>query len=77
VDAEHGLQQVLRPWPAGRGARERYTYPRLYNLYLDPKETRSYLTHKLAYAEVLRDGMRQHLDTFRVYPPKKVLGLRA
>ena len=28
---------------------QNYTYARLYNLYLDPKEQHSYLTRKLAY----------------------------
>jgi arylsulfatase len=59
------------------GVTQRYTYPRLYNLYLDPKESRSYLTRKLAYLEVLREGMRAHLGTFRTYPPKRVMGLAA
>jgi len=59
------------------GVTQRYTYPRLYNLYLDPKETHSYLTRKLAYVEVLREGMRAHLATFQAYPPKRVMGLRA
>jgi hypothetical protein len=26
---------------------------------------------KLAYLEVLREGMREHLGTFRLYPPKR------
>jgi arylsulfatase len=59
------------------GVTQRYTYPRLFNLYLDPKETHSYLTRKLAYLEVLREGMRAHLATFQAYPPKRVMGLRA
>ncbi len=59
------------------GITQRYTYPRLFNLYLDPKESRSYLTRKLAYVEVLREGMRAHLATFQAYPPKRVMGLRA
>lgn len=59
------------------GVTQRYTYPRLYNLYLDPKESRSYLTRKLAYLEVMREGMREHLGTFRTYPPKRVMGLGA
>jgi hypothetical protein len=50
---------------------------KLFNLYLDPKETHSYLTRKLAYLEVLREGMRAHLATFHAYPPKRVMGLRA
>jgi arylsulfatase len=59
------------------GVAQRYTYPRLYNLYLDPKETHSYLTRKLAYVDVLREGMRAHLATIQAYPPKRVMGLRA
>jgi arylsulfatase A-like enzyme len=59
------------------GVTQPYTYPRLYNLYLDPKETRNYFTRKLAYNEVFLDGMREHLRTFRDYPPKRVMGLNA
>jgi arylsulfatase A-like enzyme len=59
------------------GVTQRYTYPRLYNLYLDPKESRSYLTRKLAYLEVMREGLREHLATFQRYPAKRVMGLRA
>jgi hypothetical protein len=59
------------------GVTQRYTYPRLFNLYLDPKETHSYFTRKLAYLEVLREGMRAHLATFQAYPPKRIMGLRA
>ena len=57
------------------GVLERFTYPRLYNLYLDPKEQHNYLTRKLAYVEAFQLGMRQHLATFRKYPPKKVMGI--
>lgn len=59
------------------GVTQRYTYPRLFNLYLDPKESKSYLTRKLAYLEVLGEGMRDHLATFQAYPPKRVMGLAA
>ena len=41
------------------------------------KESKSYLTRTLAYLEVLREGMRDHLATFQAYPPKKVMGLGA
>jgi len=58
------------------GVTQQYTYPRLYNLYLDPKETHSYLTRKLAYNEAFLDGMRDHLATFRTYPPKQTMGLK-
>ena len=59
------------------GVTQRYTYARLYNLYLDPKESRSYFTRKLAYNEVFVEGLRQHLRTFRTYPPKKIMGIGA
>lgn len=59
------------------GVTQQYTYPRFYNLYLDPGETRSYLTRKLAYNEIFVEGMRSHLGTFRKYPPKQVMGLGA
>jgi len=55
----------------------RHTYPKLYNLYLDPKESHNYLTRKLAYVEAFQLGMRDHLASFKRWPPKKVMGLAA
>jgi arylsulfatase len=55
------------------GVTQNYTYPRLYNLYLDPKEQHSYLTRKLAYQDVFQVGFREHLGTFRDHPPKRLL----
>ena len=57
------------------GVGQKYPYGRLYNLYLDPKETHSYLIRKLAYLEAFQTGVRNHLVTFRDYPPKLTLGL--
>jgi arylsulfatase len=57
------------------GISQKYPYGRLYNLYLDPKETRSYLIRKLAYLEAFQSGIRNHLATFKSYPPKVVVGL--
>ena len=59
------------------GTLDRFAYPKLYNLYLDPKEQHNYLTRKLAYVEAFQLGMRNHLATFRKYPPKHVMGLKA
>jgi arylsulfatase len=56
---------------------KRFPYGRLYNLYLDPKETRSYLIRKLAYLEALNGGVRNHMITFRKYPPKRSVGIGA
>ena len=57
------------------GVVQKYPYGRLYNLYLDPKETRTYLIRKLAYLEALQDGVRNHVRTFRDHPPKLIVGL--
>jgi arylsulfatase len=54
------------------GVTQRYTYPRLYNLYLDPKETHSYFTRKLAYLEAFSSAVVKHLRTLGKYPPKRV-----
>ena len=59
------------------GVLQRFAYARLYNLYLDPKETHNYMTRKLAYVEAFQLGIRSHLATFRRYPPKTVMGLKA
>ena len=57
------------------GVSQKYPYGRLYNLYLDPKETRSYLVRKLAYLESFQSGVRNHLLTYKKYPAKVVVGL--
>ncbi len=56
------------------GVTQKYTYGRLYNLYLDPKETRSYMIRKLAYLEAFQSGIANHVRTFATYPPKSVVG---
>jgi arylsulfatase len=57
------------------GVTQRYTYARLYNLYLDPKEQHSYMTRKLAYTDALIHAVGRHLATFGTYPPKQLMGL--
>ena len=59
------------------GTLERHTYPKLFNLYLDPKEQHNYLTRKLAYVEAFQLGMRRHLASFKRFPGKQVMGLGA
>jgi arylsulfatase len=56
------------------GTTQRYTYGRLFNLYLDPKETRSYLIRKLPYLESFQSGIMNHLRTFAKHPPKQIVG---
>lgn len=43
------------------GVTQKYTHGRLYNLYLDPKESRSYMVRKLAYIESFTSGIMNHL----------------
>ncbi len=66
-------------WGSGgfTGVLQQNTYPKLFNLYLDPKEQHNYMTRKLAYMEAFQLGIRQHLATFKKYPPKTVMGLSA
>ena len=69
-----GGSDVLNPG-GFTGVSQKYPYGRLYNLYLDPKETRSYLIRKLAYLDAFLGGIRGHLSTFAAYPGKTTVGL--
>jgi hypothetical protein len=57
------------------GSAKKFPYGRLYNLYLDPKETHSYLIRKLAYLDQIQAGIVAHVRTFSKHPPKLVVGL--
>jgi arylsulfatase A-like enzyme len=50
------------------GALQQHPYGRLYNLWLDPKETHSYLIRKLVYIELIQAAVSAHLRTFRDFP---------
>jgi len=52
------------------GVVQRYGYGRLYNLYLDPKETRSYMIRKLVYIDAIIGEIGRHHGTFRQWPNK-------
>ncbi len=52
------------------GVTQKYSHGRLYNLYLDPKESRSYMIRKLAYIDSFTSGIAKHFSTFGAYPPK-------
>ncbi len=55
------------------GVLQQYPYGRLYNLYLDPKETHSYMIRKLVYIEVIQRSLARHRATFRDWPAKPPL----
>ncbi|WP_134324646.1 arylsulfatase [Cumulibacter soli] len=58
------------------GAFQKFPYGKLFNLYLDPKETHSYLVRKLAYQDALVGQVARHRATFAPpYEPKRVVGL--
>ena len=50
------------------GVTQNYAYGRLFNLYLDPKETHSYMIRKLVYIELLTAASGAHQQTFREWP---------
>jgi arylsulfatase A-like enzyme len=52
------------------GVTQKYSHGRLYNLYLDPKESRSYMIRKLAYIDSFTSGVASHFATFGRFPPK-------
>lgn len=54
------------------GVTQKYSQGRLFNLYLDPKESRSYLIRKLAYVDTFTGGIAHHLMSFAApYGPKQ------
>jgi arylsulfatase len=52
------------------GTLQQYPYGRLFNLFLDPKETHSYLIRKLVYIELIQRAVGEHLRTFRDFPAR-------
>ena len=57
------------------GVLQKFPYGKLFNLYLDPKETHSYMIRKLAYQEALVGQVGRHYSTFSKYPGKLVVGI--
>jgi arylsulfatase len=47
---------------------QQYPYARLYNLYLDPRETHSYMVRKLVYIEIIMRALARHRGTFQKWP---------
>ena len=52
------------------GSVQQYGYGRLYNLYLDPKETRSYMIRKLVYIDAMLAEIARHRRTFHEWANK-------
>lgn len=52
------------------GVINQYGYGRLYNLYLDPKESHSYMIRKLVYIDAMLSEIGRHHRTFAEWPNK-------
>ncbi|HEY9783961.1 MAG TPA: arylsulfatase [Candidatus Obscuribacterales bacterium] len=50
-----------------------FSYGKLFNLYLDPKETHNYIIRKLVYNEVFSKALNRHAGTFKKYPAKLIV----
>jgi arylsulfatase len=54
------------------GTTQKYTYGRLFNLYLDPKESHSYTIRKLAYVDAFQDAVANHIGSLHgKYPARR------
>jgi arylsulfatase len=52
------------------GAQVHYSYAKLFNLYLDPKESRSFFIRKLVYSDTFSSAFKAQMATFKKFPPK-------
>jgi arylsulfatase len=57
------------------GVVQKHPYGRLFNLYLDPKESHSYMIRKRAHQEALVGQVGTHLGTFARLPTKLIVGI--
>ena len=59
-------------WNAGglSGALTRFAYSKLFNLYLDPKETRDFFIRKVVYEHYFKSAASAHLTSMTTYPAK-------
>ncbi len=66
TDGDHDVMN-----PGGfTGSLQQFVYGRLYNLYLDPKETHSYMIRKLVYIDMIQSEVRRHRETYARWPNK-------
>jgi arylsulfatase len=52
------------------GSTHEYTFNKMFNLYMDPKEEHNYAIRKIEYISALSDPVSEHLKTFLEHPPK-------
>ena len=56
------------------GTLETYPFGKLFNLYLDPKESHAFTVRKILLTSTFSGASQAHLATFQKYPPKKQVG---
>jgi hypothetical protein len=49
---------------------ETYPFSKMFNLYLDPKESHSFMVRKILLSSTFSNAYFAHLATFQKYPPK-------
>ena len=54
------------------GTQQTYSYPKIFNLYMDPKETHSTFVRRVVYNSTFIDAFGAHMKTLKSYPPKVV-----
>src|SRR5262249_40203175 len=52
------------------GTQTTFSYGKLFNLYLDPKESHSFLIRKPSYSQTCSPALKAHLHTLQKFPPK-------
>lgn len=65
----NSLQDMWNPG-GFTGALIKFAYRKLFNLYLDPKETHDFLIRKGPFGFYLKNAINDHMQTFKKYPPK-------
>lgn len=69
VSSEIDIADVSNPGGFS-GHTTTYTYGKMFNLFLDPKEEHSFTIRKLVYMPLLSAIMTAHKNTFKKYPPR-------
>jgi arylsulfatase len=60
--------------PGGMTTLETYPKSKLFNLYLDPKESHGFLVRKVLLSSTFTNALKAHMATFQKYPPKQQVG---
>jgi arylsulfatase A-like enzyme len=65
----HPLQDMWNPG-GFTGALTRFAYAKLFNLYMDPKESHDFFIRKAVYEHYFNSALNEYMKNFEKYPPK-------